>query len=182
MRVAGQLVALSDLRPFRARDSPLDGLRLVRAGHQAASAHARAHASLRVRRLPGAAGAEPLHDQLLPDGDALHRLRHRDRLPVSARRDPPRAGVVRLRGVPLLRRHPRARLRLHLAQGSARLAMSDKKRLADYGLKSERVQWVGKGPGVFEQELGNLENELMLTTVEKAVAWSQSSSIWPDTF
>jgi NADH-quinone oxidoreductase subunit B len=57
-----------------------------------------------------------------------------------------------------------------------------KKRLADYGLRSERVQWKGKGPGVFEQELGDLESRLMLTTVEKALAWAQKSSIWPDTF
>jgi NADH-quinone oxidoreductase subunit B len=57
-----------------------------------------------------------------------------------------------------------------------------KQRLADYGLNSERVLWRGKGPGVFEQELGDLEQRLMLTTVEKAVAWAQKSSIWPDTF
>jgi NADH-quinone oxidoreductase subunit B len=57
-----------------------------------------------------------------------------------------------------------------------------KKRLADHGLQSERVLWQGKGPGVFEQELGDLEQRLMLTTVDKAVAWAQSSSVWPDTF
>ena len=57
-----------------------------------------------------------------------------------------------------------------------------KKRLAQYGLNSERVLWQGKGPGVFETELGELEDKLMLTTVEKAVAWAQGSSIWPDTF
>jgi NADH-quinone oxidoreductase subunit B len=56
------------------------------------------------------------------------------------------------------------------------------KRLADYGLQSERVMWRGKGPSTFEQELGDLEDKLMLTTVEKAVAWAQRSSIWPDTF
>jgi len=56
------------------------------------------------------------------------------------------------------------------------------KRLADYGLNSERVLWEGKGPGKFEQEVGDLEQRLMLTTVNKAVAWAQSSSIWPDTF
>jgi NADH-quinone oxidoreductase subunit B len=41
-----------------------------------------------------------------------------------------------------------------------------------------------KSPSVFERELGaeELEERLMLTTVEKAVAWSQSYSIWPDTF
>ena len=57
-----------------------------------------------------------------------------------------------------------------------------KQRLADYGLSSERVQWRGKGPGTFEQELGDLESRLMLTTVDKAVRWAQASSIWPDTF
>jgi NADH-quinone oxidoreductase subunit B len=60
--------------------------------------------------------------------------------------------------------------------------MAMKKRLAQYGLHSERVMWQGKGPSVFEQELGDLESQLGLSTVEKAVAWAQGSSIWPDTF
>jgi NADH-quinone oxidoreductase subunit B len=57
-------------------------------------------------------------------------------------------------------------------------------RLRDFGLQSERLLWPTKGPGVFEREVGveDLEDRLMLTTVEKAVAWSQSNSIWPDTF
>jgi NADH-quinone oxidoreductase subunit B len=64
------------------------------------------------------------------------------------------------------------------------VAIDPKKRprLADYGLKSERVLMRRKEPGVFEQELGDFENKLMLTTIEKAVAWAQSHSIWPDTF
>ena len=57
-----------------------------------------------------------------------------------------------------------------------------KKRLADYGLHSERLLMRRKEPGVFERELGDLEDKLMLTTVEKAVAWAQGHSIWPDTF
>jgi NADH-quinone oxidoreductase subunit B len=57
-----------------------------------------------------------------------------------------------------------------------------KTRLADYGLNSERLLMRKKGPGKFEQEVGDLESRLMLTTVEKAVAWAQGSSIWPDTF
>ena len=58
------------------------------------------------------------------------------------------------------------------------------KRLRDYGLKSERLLWPTKGPSVFEEELGvdDLEDKLMLTTLEKAVAWSQSKSMWPDQF
>jgi NADH-quinone oxidoreductase subunit B len=62
------------------------------------------------------------------------------------------------------------------------VAVRKKQRLADWGLNSERVLWKGKGPGVFEQELGaDLEDKLMLTTVEKAVLWAQGNSIWPDT-
>jgi NADH-quinone oxidoreductase subunit B len=59
-----------------------------------------------------------------------------------------------------------------------------KKRLADYGLQSERTLMRAKGPSVFEKELGvdEIEDRLMLTTVEKAVAWAQGYSIWPDTF
>jgi NADH-quinone oxidoreductase subunit B len=56
------------------------------------------------------------------------------------------------------------------------------KRLADYGLSSERVLMTHKPPGRFETELGDLEQALMLTTVEKAVAWAQTKSMWPDTF
>ena len=58
------------------------------------------------------------------------------------------------------------------------------KRLADYGLNSERIQMRDKGPSVFEQEIGvdDLEQRLGLTTLEKAVAWSQTKSMWPDTF
>src|ERR687886_830320 len=57
-----------------------------------------------------------------------------------------------------------------------------RKRLADYGLKSERVLWPEKGPSAFEDELGDIESRLGLTTLEKAVAWSQTKSMWPDTF
>jgi NADH-quinone oxidoreductase subunit B len=62
------------------------------------------------------------------------------------------------------------------------VAVERKPRLADYGLNSERILMRRKEPGVFEQELGDFENKLMLTTVEKAVAWAQGNSIWPDTF
>ena len=57
-------------------------------------------------------------------------------------------------------------------------------RLRDFGLQSERLLWPDKGPGAFEREIGpdQLEERLMLTTVEKAVRWSQAYSIWPDTF
>ena len=56
------------------------------------------------------------------------------------------------------------------------------KQLAEHGLQSERVMWLGKGPGVFEQELESLEEKIGITTLQKAVAWAQTKSMWPDTF
>jgi NADH-quinone oxidoreductase subunit B len=44
------------------------------------------------------------------------------------------------------------------------------------------VLWPTKGPGVFEREVAEIEGALLLTTVEKAVAWARSGSVWPDTF
>jgi NADH-quinone oxidoreductase subunit B len=55
------------------------------------------------------------------------------------------------------------------------------KRLRDYGLKTERLLMPGE-PGVFEKELGDLEQALMTTTLDKALHWAQSKSMWPDTF
>ena len=59
------------------------------------------------------------------------------------------------------------------------MAVRKKQRLADWGLNSERVLWKGKGPGVFEQELGDLEERLMLTTVEKAVPGRRATRSGP---
>ena len=58
------------------------------------------------------------------------------------------------------------------------------KRLRDYGVQSERMLWPTKGPSVFEREIeaAGLEDRLGLTTLEKAVAWSQTKSMWPDQF
>ena len=42
--------------------------------------------------------------------------------------------------------------------------------------------WMGNGPGKFEEELGDLESRLGITTLDKAVRWAQTKSMWPDTF
>ena len=62
------------------------------------------------------------------------------------------------------------------------MAVNPPRRLRSYGLKSERILWPGKGPGAFEDEVAGLEDRLGLTTLEKAVAWAQTKSMWPDTF
>ena len=63
-----------------------------------------------------------------------------------------------------------------------RLPLVSDRPAARAGLKSERTLWPDRGPGVFEQELDSIEDALLITTVQKAVAWAQSSSVWPDTF
>ena len=49
----------------------------------------------------------------------------------------------------------------------------DKTSADDFKVRQRRAQQMLRG---------DLEQKLMLTTVEKAVAWSQASSVWPDTF
>jgi NADH-quinone oxidoreductase subunit B len=63
-----------------------------------------------------------------------------------------------------------------------RLPLISDRPLARAGLNSERVLMPNRGPGVFEEEIENLEDALGLTTIEKAVAWAQANSMWPDTF
>jgi NADH-quinone oxidoreductase subunit B len=55
-------------------------------------------------------------------------------------------------------------------------------RLAKHGLQSERLLMPSKGPSVFEEEVAAMERAVGLTTLEKAVAWAQTKSMWPDTF
>ena len=74
--------------------------------------------------------------------------------------------------------HPVRRLRLHLAEGSARMALD--KPLKDLGMKSERLLWPKSSK--FEDEVSDLEQKVGLTTLAKAVAWAQTNSMWPDTF
>src|SRR6266508_3476065 len=165
-RRPGRLVSVPRLRLLRPCDPGVDDPDVVRLRDPAVSPRTRANRPLRVRGFHRTTEAAALHDQLLPDGDALHRLRHRDRLSLSRRRHPRAGALVRGGRVRLLHRHPRGRLRVRLEERSARVAeVERKKRLADYGLHSERLLMRRKEPGVFERELGDLEDKLMLTTV-----------------
>ncbi len=62
------------------------------------------------------------------------------------------------------------------------MAIEKDKRLRDMGMHSERLLWPTKGPGKFETEVNDLEKEVGLTTLSKAIAWAQTKSMWPDTF
>ena len=58
---------------------------------------------------------------------------------------------------------------------------TSKRPLAKAGLQSERLLWPAK-KRVFEEEVESMEDALGLTTLEKALAWSQTKSMWPATF
>jgi NADH-quinone oxidoreductase subunit B len=55
-------------------------------------------------------------------------------------------------------------------------------RLDRRGLRSERVLRRTAGPGAFEREVAALEGVLGLTTLEKALAWVETHSMWPAHF
>ena len=85
--------------------------------------------------------------------------------PLAVQLEP--LGVVRVRRVPRLRRDPRRRVRVRLAEGGARVALDKRQAPASRrgrpprrACSSERTLWPTKGPGVFEQELENIEDAL----------------------
>src|SRR5436305_12871552 len=92
--VVQRLVAVCDLRAVRPDDPGNDDDRELRLRPAAAPPRPGPHDPLRVGRVAGPAEATALHRQLLPDGDALHPLRHRYRVPVPAGGDPARPRLV----------------------------------------------------------------------------------------
>ena len=57
------------------------------------------------------------------------------------------------------------------------------KPLRDFGLQSERAALADEGARASSRTRStNLEQKVGLTTLEKAVAWAQTKSMWPDTF
>jgi len=60
--------------------------------------------------------------------------------------------------------------------------VNDGRRLAALGLHSERLLWEGKEPSRFELDVAEIEKLVLPTTLEKAVSWAQTHSMWPDTF
>ena len=108
-----------------------------------------ADASVRVGRVHGPLAAAALHRQLLPDGDAVHRLRHRDRLPVPAGRGAPGARLVRLLGVPRSSsRSWRSRTSTSGARGrsnGSEAAAVARPPPGHDGLQSERLLWPDEG-------------------------------------
>src|SRR5947199_158561 len=144
-------------------DTAVAPVRHLRPRHAIEAPGGRQADPVRVRRVGRRLPRPSLHDLVLPDGDALHRVRHRDRLPVSARPAHARAQGIWIRRDGRLRRPARRRLRLHLEEGRPGMAVTP----------------VSISKAV---RAGDLEQYVMLTTLEKAMAWTSSNSIWPAGF
>ena len=110
-----------------------------------------------------AAHRRPVPGQVLPDGDALHRLRHRDRLPlpVGGHQRPARASSGWSRWSSSSPRCSSPTPTCGVAAGS-----------------SGTEQGTGADMGLEEK----LPSGVLLTTVEKLVNWTRKSSLWPATF
>src|SRR2546421_4376358 len=77
---AARLASFPHLRPAGAGHPGVDDRDVLCIRAAARPAHARPGDSLRVGRLRGPDAPPAIHRELLPHGDALHRLRHRDRV------------------------------------------------------------------------------------------------------
>ena len=96
---------------------------------------------VRVRQRPGPPAARrEVQREVLRRRDALHHLRHRDDLPVPLGRDVPPARAVRARGDGGVHRARVRGLRLHLAQGRARLGRATR------SPRSSRSAWRAGAP------------------------------------
>src|SRR5215469_10957622 len=116
--------------------------------------------SLRVRHRANSFAARRWQDpgQVLPDRDAVHRLRHRDRLPLSVGGELQPARHLRPDRDGRLRTYRADRLRLRLAS-----------RRPGMGLKAMGLE-------------EKLPSGVLLTQVEKLAGWARSHSVWPATF
>src|SRR6185437_3745973 len=131
----------------------------------------------------------PVRDQLLPGGDVVHPVRHRGHLSVSDRR--PAQGVWDIcdggdrRGCHLAD----GRLRVRLAAGSARVEIKREPLTGKPG--SQPRDLIVEKVRAHDMLTGNLEGEdleryveerVLTTTMDRAVAWARGNSFFPLTF
>src|SRR5919198_3878060 len=126
----------------------------------------------------------PLRDQLLPDRDAVHPLRHRGRLPLSRRR--PAAGVRDLRAHRDDRLHRAAArgLRLRLAKGGTVVEIVRRERAStpEFRARQLRAQQMLRGELEGEDLERHVRESIITTTLDKAVDWARGNSMFPATF
>ena len=123
---------------------------------------------LRVRHRPHPhAEGRAVPGQVLCGGHALHRVRHRDHLPVPLGGDVPPARVVRAGGDGHLHRAGLRGLRLRVAARRPRL---------EHRMSVDRAEIDRR----FAEE--EVKRGILTTTLAKAVNWARKNSNWPVTF
>src|SRR4051794_37189587 len=139
---------------------------------------------LRVRPAVRGPRLVQVRRQLLPRGDAVHPVRHRGDLPLPG--GDPAEGVRNLRagGNTRLRGPAVRRLRLRLAQRSPQLEIVRREPAGpdDFRARQLRARDMLRGD-LDEPELEQYVQESVLTTtLDRAVAWARSNSLYPLTF
>src|SRR5436190_4456715 len=151
-----------------------------------APAQSREAGAVRVR--PAFRGDEelPVRDQLLPDRDALHPLRHRGDLPLPGGDPARRLRHLRADRDDRLHRAADDRVRLRLEKGGPRVEVKRQKlgNAAGGDFRSRQLAARAMLRGELEgPELDeHVQNSLLLTTLDKLQSWTRGNSIFPATF
>ena len=143
---------------------------------------------LRVRPAERGHAELPLRDQLLPDRDAVHPVRHRGDLPLPDRRAAARVRDLRARRDGRLHRAADGRLRRTCGGGGrsngsdAREAARRPARPDDFRIRQLRARDMLRGDIPDEELEQYVEERVLTTTLDKAVAWARGNSLFPATF
>src|SRR4051812_40515432 len=152
---------------------------------RAQAAGPRQERAVRERAPLGSHEELPLRDQLLPDRDAVHPLRHRGRVPV------PGGGAAQgirdlcaCRGDHVHRAALRG-IRVRVAQGSPRLEVTRQRvdrNPDDLRINKLRARQMLRGELEGEDLDAYVEERVGLTTLESAQNWARANALFPLTF
>src|SRR5215212_4934232 len=134
--------------------------------------------AVRERAALGGQEELPLRDQLLPDRDAVHPLRHRGRLPLSRRASARRARGIRPRRDDRLRRAPGGGVRVRLAEGSPGVEVT-RTRVDDLRVRQLKAQQMLRGELAGRDLDEFVEERLVFTRLETAQNWARKNAIFP---
>src|SRR5436190_22239819 len=142
---------------------------------------------VRVRAAVRDPAGLPLRDQLLPDRDALHPVRHRGHLPL-----PGRGAAAVLRHVRdgrdgRLHRAAAGRVRVRLAQRGARLEIVCREAVPaavpdDFRIRHLRARDMLRGDLEGDTLEQYVQERVITTTLDKAVNWARGNAMFPATF
>src|SRR5918992_168411 len=134
--------------------------------------------ALRERAAIGRQEELSVRDQLLPDRDAVHPVRHRGRLPLPRGAPAGCARVVRPRRDDHLHRAPAGCVRVRLEERSAGMEVT-RTRTDDLRVRQLKAQQMLKGD-LTDQDLEDFVQErLIFTKFETAQNWARKNCLFP---